>query len=318
MQCEEARECISRQLDFELPGERRAELEQHMKSCEACARFAEESRKLHDAMRAAPTPVAAEGYWNGLLARMTQSATTQANRQQRRLTVFRTLWYVAAAASLLLIVGVVAQQGSIASLRGQVAQLNAVPPPSPAGAFDPFSAPCPAPTVSTAALKEQEAVFGDLSHYFQGGLKWIVEDGSQTDMGVSEEAPAQGAAQENRPMIAQFQLVRFEGGGKSEVISAPTLTMLPGAEARFDLETTRGARTMRLPYRCVLSQPAGGAATLSVSLDLNPPLENGSANLSGVAELHPGSCQPVAFTRAGNVGYALFVALLPQTEKAGT
>jgi hypothetical protein len=175
-----------------------------------------------------------------------------------------------------------------------------------------FPTTCPPLEVSSASLKEQQTIFGDLSNYFQGGLRWMAEDGSQTDVGVSDETTPQGAAPQGKPMIAQFQLVRMESGGKPEVISAPTLQLLPGAEARFNFEASRGSTAMRLPYRCVLSEPKNGAATLSVSLDLQPPLEGRAANLSGVAQLHPGSCQPVAFTRAGNVGYVLFVSLLPR------
>jgi hypothetical protein len=195
-------------------------------------------------------------------------------------------------------------QARIAGLQAQVAQLRAVETQPNASLIDQFRIPA----ASSASVKDQQTVFGDLSHYFQGGLRWMVEDGPQADMGLAEESSSP-STHDGEPMIAQFQLVRVDSNGKSEVISAPMIAILPGAEARFVLKANRGNTSVSLPYRCVLSKPDGGPATLSVSLDLNPPLESQSANLSGVAQLHPGSCQPVAYTRAGNVGYTLFVAL---------
>ncbi len=321
MRCEEARECISRDLDRELPVERSAELEQHLKDCTECARITEDFRRLQSAMLASPAPAPESGYWDTLLTRVAQSAASQAKREHSRWRLFRSLSFAAAAASVLLAVGIVAQQSRIKGLQSQVAQLRSAQALIPAAEFAKLSAQCSMPAVSTASLREQQAVFGDLSQYYQGNLKWLVEDGSQTDVGVSDETSTSNAPQEGEPMIAQFQLVRLDADGTSEVISAPTLLMLPGSEARFNLEASRGNTSVRLPYRCALLKQDGGA-TLSVSLDLDPSLDGQSAKLSGVAQLRAGSCQPVAFTRAGDVSYALFVALLPRPasvpEKAGT
>lgn len=321
MRCEEARELISRDVDGELPGDRRAELEQHVKSCGDCARFAEDCRKLQSAMRASPVPMPDERYWNALPARAAQSAAAQSKRGEGRVRLLRMSWYVAAAAGLLLVIGVVTQQSQINDLRAQVAQLRIAEAKPQPNVFDPQTVTCPVPHVPVTALREQEAVFNDLAPYFQGGLKWMVEDGSQADVGVSEDVPLRGATHTAKPMIAQLQLVRLGSDGTTQVISSPTVAILPGAEARFNLEASNGNGSVRLPYRCVLSKSNGGPATLTVSLDLNPPLEGHSAKLSGVAQLHPGNCVPVAYTRAGGVGYALFAALLPDsgtsTDKAG-
>ncbi len=305
MRCEDARVHISREIDGELPAGKREAMQRHVEQCADCARFAEQCRAIGSLMADSEVHAPDAAYRAELLRRVREAAAEQAGRKELRPRAQRVLSYLAAAACVLLFVCVVIQQGRIAHLRAEISHLRTIGA-GPVVELQDFGAIARVSAVLPVGVPEQAEAFRMLSDYFQGGLKWLVQDGRQSELGVAGDISL-AAATAGTALRAEIRLVRVEGGGEARVISAPTLTIVSGEEASFSLAATDGLGPGQFRYRCAARRTERGRVLLAVALEVNPPAGGEPARLWGLAELHEGQWLPVAYTQMGDASYLLLV-----------
>lgn len=308
MRCEEARLRISREVDGELSSEERDAVRGHVEKCAECARFARQCREMQRLVSESSVPVPDRPYWEGLLTRVEKAAAPEPGRNVVPLRRSRILAYAAAAACVVLLVGLALQQGRMAGLREELERARASGAESAAGDYDLRQMSRFVKGVPLGALAEQAEVFVVLDDYLQGGLRWVVQDGRQTELGMSGDAFAAGAAASGKPMLVEIQLVRAAGNGDVQVVSAPTLMIVPGEEANFHLAASDGIGGKRFRYRCAAFESPTGGAYVEVALELMPEGAWAPINLSGVFSFSNGDRVPAAYSRAGEVSYLLLVS----------
>jgi putative zinc finger protein len=304
MRCEDAQQYLSQQLDGELPSDLRSPLAEHVAGCPACQGLRDRVQTLDQFLGDAPVPSLDETYWAKLTNQTLGQAAKESGARGRGPRLFRVLSYVSVAASVALLAGLVVQQQWIARLQTEVRQLGARPEAlRPSGVGPTLRL---ASQAGSALAAEQTEAFGVLGEYFRGDLKWMVQDGSQAELGLGQRANGQVAS--GAPMLfVEIYVQRFDPSG-TRTVSAPTLVIAADQEAGFRLADTNGRGPKRFRYRCVTTSGADGQTRVHVILDLTDPEERTPLRLSGGVRLGERSDTPVAYCRTGSGGYALFVS----------
>ena len=308
MRCEDARLHISREIDGEPSGKQRDAAEQHVEACGDCARFAVQSQRLQCLIRDSSVQAPDSEYWTRLSARAAGAASGELRRSSARLRLYRPVSYLAAAACAVLVVVVVLQQCRIGDLRTRIERVSPRGPGPEKGAHDLAAAAGLFRAAPQQALAEQAVAFQILADYFEGGLRWVVQDGSQAELGVAAAAVPSPAAGKDATLVVEIRVLRFENGGNPRLVSAPTLMILPGEEADFRVAATGGVGPRRFRYRCVAVRTTEGKARVTVALELTPAASGEVVRLSGMVGPGNGSRVPAAYSRAGDVGYVLLLS----------
>ena len=313
MDCTEAQLRISKDIDGELPVEHRVELEQHLRDCPKCRRFASRCESLQDAVAALAGAHPPDQGGDDMRKRLWREAE-DGGALGGRLRFYRRLSYLAVAACVALVAGLVFQS---------LAHEKSLPEP---GASRPeralSGAMRTAEQVSEAVLSpadagflaEQRQAFAAVTDYLGGSLRWMVQDGDQTELGMVNNSGEVGARATAGPLMLELRVVRDAGRGCPQVVSAPTLTLMPGTEAVFTLDPTVGGRGERYSYRCRAERRNGSVVCASVELTVRDSAGPQLA-MAGTAFLQPGRSAPVAWAAAGEGGYLLY-ALVPPTGTA--
>jgi anti-sigma factor RsiW len=192
MRCEDARAFISREADGELRDEQKAAARQHVEQCPDCARFLAHCRALQCAIEGSVVDAPSRLYWAGFSKRLSEQATTWVNSTVARMRLYRLVACAAAAACFVLLIGLVAERSLTRRLEAQIAR-------SVASGFEPGAEPqglVPATPLAAATsqqgLAEQAEAFRLVGDYFQGELAWMVQDGSQSELGLTGRPDAPG------------------------------------------------------------------------------------------------------------------------------
>lgn len=101
MSCEQWSEQLSAWVDGMLAESERKSLEAHLQSCEACRQTAKELQELKRKLRTMPVPSPKPEMWNRVMRHLRHRI------QRRRLTVVKPSVWLAAAASIALLIGAV-------------------------------------------------------------------------------------------------------------------------------------------------------------------------------------------------------------------
>jgi len=317
MKCKEAQVCISRDVDGELREQERAVLQKHLAQCHECSRFAERCRQMQRLISEQAVPMPEGAYWTELWQRITeQHASHEGGRHAARTRFYRILLPVAAAACLVLAVGMIVQHSGITRLRTEVETLRAAGRGLDTGPWGLESVTRLVAPAQGKALAEQLQAFHLVNDYFGGGLQWMVQDGAQSELGLS--APAEIAASQTEPeaITVEIRLLRAEKGGKVSVVSAPTLMILAGAEANFFLGPSRARGPKQFLYRCTARRGTDGRTHIGLELTVRPLPGGEPVKLCGVATPDEGQAVPVAFSRVGETQYVLLVWTHPGAAEA--
>jgi len=314
MRCENARTHISREVDGELPSKQRDAVRQHVEGCADCARFARRCLEMQRLVKEPLAEIPDRSYWDGLLARVERAMEQGAGRSAVRARTLQVLAYAAAAACLVLLAAVALQRTSSVGLRAELVRLKAGGTASPAGDYDLRQMARFVEGPAQSALAEQAQAFRILDDYLQGGLRWVVQDGSQTELGMSGDFSATGGASPGKPVLVEIQLVRAGGAGDTHVVSAPTLMIVPGEEANFRLAASNGIGPKRFRYRCAASESPAGEAHVVVALELIPEGSEEPIRLSAALALDSVDRVPAAYSRVGDVSYLLLLSIRRSDE----
>ena len=149
--------------------------------------------------------------------------------------------------------------------------------------------------------------FHILAGYFQGGLRWMVQDGRQTELGVAGDVMPVRASADAEPIMAEMRLVKVERDGPARLVSAPDLTIMPGEEANFSLAGADGASLGRVQYVCSAEVKAKGGGVISVAVELKQAGVSAPVKLSGAVRSGEESPVPAAYSRIGDARYVLYV-----------
>jgi len=265
MDCQSARERISWSLDGELDEAEAGELRQHVASCEACARCERGYRRLDEALKSQALPQPPEDYEQELLDALRYELTPPVVAHSTRSS--RVLLRVAAAAALVIVMGSVALllvqvrglQRVVATLRDHArTSLNAE---SRSKGFGGDSV-----VLANGEVGEQVQAFRAVQDDLGGQLRWMAQDGAQVEIGLSNASrvavvpEAKGSA-----MVFAFRLVRVEADGSRTHLSAPYLTVCPGAEARVWLKPSDRRGPSRFLYQVSGERRADGRVTARIA-----------------------------------------------------
>jgi hypothetical protein len=267
-------------------------------------------------MKKSSVPVPDPLYWEGLSEQAEDALPQKPGRNAVRLRPIRILTYAAAAACLVLLAGVAGWQRSrILGLTAEVAHLKASGDGSERDGYELGEMARFMKSVPQSAVAEQAEAFHVLDDYLQGSLRWVVQDGEQTELGMSGDLPASSAAAPGKPVLVEIQVMRIERGGEPRVISAPTLMIVPGQEANFRLAASDGSGPKKFRYRCATAESPTGKPHIAVTVELMLDGYAEPVRLSGVVKLGDGERVPAAYSRVGEVGYALFASVLQSSER---
>ncbi len=318
MKCEDREILISREIDGELDSRRRAELEEHINQCPRCAEFARRLRLIHDAAREIEAEEPDPGYWRELDERLKVTAESEvvSSMGTRRSPWALAVSAVAAVLILSIAVWILCVQNR--ELQAELAAAGKGEEDQGSGApswavYELSDLVKPTPV---RAVREQAQAFSQLSDYFRGGLTWFVQDGEQSELGLSNAMESTGAAE--LPGVSMFELwlMRLGPDAPARCVSNPTLALTPGAEASFRLKETPGIGEARFKYLC--SAGDGGGIVLHLEFDVSETGE--TISLSAVADVAPDTPVPVSYARVGKYVYVLFLERLahPGPKETGT
>ena len=308
MQCDEAKQKISRRMDAELPVSESRALEEHVSACTGCARFAAQAGRLQKIAEGAAPDAPGEGHWDVLLLRAAGAAVEQSRKLSAHLLLYRAAVGAAAAAVVLLVCLLAFGRpwGPQARVPG-----HGVAARPRSESYDLAALARLAHHSPDRALREQSAAFQVLSDYFRGGLKWLAQDGAQVEMGVSGAAGGAVSKQQLEPIVLAMELLRVEGPNEARVVSAPSVLMQPGEEADFRMTPKDGKGARRFRYRCWAVRASGGEVVAGVEVNVAAAsvAEGSGVKLSGVARLAGRERIPLSFSKVEEAGYLLVVSL---------
>ncbi len=314
MRCRNARILISRGIDGKLPMADNASVQRHLEKCPDCAHYAERCRALQRLIGQSVAPAADRSYWAELSARVAVAAAQDGAQTAPGLRLSRLISCLAAGACLILFVMLLGERSRVAQLRRETARgaLTSTTTTTDLYGFDTSAvlishAQQPEPT-------EQRAAFEALGDYYQGELGWMVQDGAQTALGVSVYPSAREVAAKEEALLVGIAVVTVTADRGPRLISAPTLMILPGAEANFRLAETGGTGPRRLRYQCAYERGAAADGLVEVALEITPLLDGKAVKLSGAVTPGDRTTRPVAYNRVGDAHYALFVSTYERGE----
>ncbi len=314
MRCRNARILISRGIDEELPIADNASVQRHLEKCPDCARYAERCRALQRLIGQSVAPAADSSYWAELSARVAAAAAQDGTQTAPGLRLHRLISCLAAAACFVLFVMLLGARSRVAQLRRETARSALT---STTSETDPYGFDTSAVLISHAQQPgptEQKAAFEALGDYYQGELSWMVQDGAQTALGVSVYPSATGVATKEEVLLVRIAVVIVTADRSPRLISAPTLMILPGAEANFRLAETGGMGPRRLRYQCAYEHGAATDGLVEVAVEIVPLPGGKAVKLSAAVAPGDRTSNPVAYNRVGDAHYALFVSTYERGE----
>ena len=253
-----------------------------------------------------------EGYWEGWHERLAHVAAANEARNAAALRRFRAL-ACAAKATAALVLGMVLAQRHIIIGRGQD-----VGPGGERQAAHAYALEFLERVIASAPLQdvgEQARAFGLLAEYYGGGLRWVAQDGRQTELGLGGNGAEGVAAQPaEAPLVVEVFLARVEGERDGRLVSAPMVLMLPGEEANFRMADTAGSGPKRFYYRCVAERGAGGEVAVSVEIGPGQAGAGGQVRLRGALRSRGDGLTPVAYSREGEAAHVLLLRVSQWNE----
>ncbi len=308
MQCDDIQLLISRELDGEITEQQRRNLGEHLAGCAECVAFQRRCRALQQAVHASPTPLPEGTDWDQPSLRWTAALARQERREGRRVRVLLVAACVAVAACVVVSAAHVRRSHRESELEARIAQLEAAARAAEKGAgWDLSLAALPAR--SPRDLREPVAAFAALGDYFGPELRWMATDGAQTELGITTEASSVAATHDDGVVAAEIRLERTVRDQEPQLISAPSLVIVPGSEANFRLAPTGTDGPKRLRYCCTLDVSDAGGGLLRVAVQVMPEGGDVPVLLSGMIDPDRPGAGPVAFTRQGDVGYVLYLSV---------
>ena len=317
MQCDDIQLLISRELDGEITEQQRRNLGEHLAGCAECVAFQRRCRALQQAVHASPTPLPEGTDWDQPSLRWTAALARQERREGRRVRLLLAAACVAVVACVAVSVAHVSQSRRERGLEARIARLEAeARTAEEVAGGDPLLAALP--VRSPRDLREPVAAFTALGDYFGPELRWMATDGAQTELGIATEASSLVATHDDGALAAEIRLEKTVRDREPQLISAPDLVIVPGAEANFRLAPTGTDGPKRFRYCCTLDGVEAESGLLRVAVQVTPQGEGDPALLSGTIDPARPGAGPIAFTLQGDVGYVLYVSVRPAVASRAT
>ena len=291
MDCEEARIEISRRLDGESLPDRQAPLDRHLEGCVECAAFARQCERLQALIR---TQAATEDWEARSLGALEAVRAARGGEEPRRRRAVRpALTALTAAACVVVGIALIRQHVLVGRLSGGERRLRAeasASQPRP-GELAVLAAGARPP--SAQAVQEQVQAFAELADYFQDGLRWMAQAGSEVRLGVTSDYAAAEPGPAPRVLLVELSLVFLSGSDGPTAVASPSVLIRPGEQADFRFAASDGGRPAReISYRV----EAGGAGEPAVMVRVAAWVDGAEpVHLQGVVD--SGLPAPVAFSR---------------------
>ncbi len=296
MLCKNALALISKEIDGELTDAERRELKEHLSRCPDCACARDAYGRVEAETFGSEVPIPSDEYWADFARRVIPHQEIRATGRGYSGVLIAVCGYALAAVCMAVL--------GLTWLRAEKPEgraLGSVAGRAPAPAELPW--PVEMPPLRPAMQQEQAEAFRVLKAYFQGGLQWMAQDGEQTEIGVSSTGSSSPAGSDNA-LVVSLGVVCADAAGSSEMISSPTLMILPGAEAQFRMQGRGGFSGEVLRYRCAYSATS---SLVLVTVELTPRDSGMPVRLSAVVDRRMRDDSPVAFSRSGDHSYLLML-----------
>lgn len=308
MKCGEAQQKISKMMDDELTPTQKEDVDKHLDECKVCREYQERLLKVEEALGRIAEPELEEEASNRLFDHAVKSneGGNVYSQNTGPDTFRRSVTWLSVAATFLLALGLVAQQWWIHTLRSDIESAEMIS--SRAGEGGIMAAEFNAETIMPAVDPSVQArAFREVSRYFDRRVNWLVEDGDQTELGLSSDS-VQPATEQRRLQLA-LRLVHWRGEGRKRILSAPVVLIRPGVRASFALSSSDQPGAKDLHYVCRTGEDN--------RIEVRVATDDSRVKLGGTADLGSESTSLVGFTRTPTGAYALFVSQVERQENGG-
>lgn len=236
MNCQEWSQLISKKLDGELTTPEAEKLQAHLDSCEKCRDEENAQARIMAAMERISVPprnaICPEHFKKAFWIRTTHSLSSN-----------EYLWFRvgAVAAVLLLAVAVLLLSHRLQRIESGTGHFAFT------GSNDILANRALRNLHSNGNLtpvssRESLSAFTNIQDFLGGALRWIAIDGTQSDLGISNNTDAHAALEVPEEVVTvTLQYVVQEGDGEYKTIANPKFIMVPGEEALAQLAPNDGS-----------------------------------------------------------------------------